>query len=75
MTRSGFYRFCLAKMLGYSEEDSRKLAEHRAVLNSVEQALAFRESSDVPVVNSAKVRAASKAVIYKLRKPRKSGVE
>ena len=43
MTKSGFYRFCLAKMLGYSEEDAKKLAEHRAVLNSIEQALVLQD--------------------------------
>ena len=42
MTRSGFYRFCLAKELGFSEEDARVFAEHRAVLNSVDAALAER---------------------------------
>lgn len=39
MTRSGFYRYCLAKELGYSEADARLFAEHRAVLNSVENSL------------------------------------
>ena len=33
MSRSGFYRYCLAKELGYSTEDARRFAEHRALLN------------------------------------------
>jgi hypothetical protein len=39
MTRSGFYRYCLAKELGYDEQKARAFAVHRAVLNSVESAL------------------------------------
>jgi len=39
MTKSGFYRFCLAKELGYSETEARAFAQHRAVLNSVERAI------------------------------------
>ena len=45
MTRSGFYRFCLAKMLGYSEADALKLSEHRAVLNSIERSLNSSQKS------------------------------
>jgi hypothetical protein len=49
MTKSGFYRYCLAKFLGYSEADARRLAEHRAVLNSIESNVLsdrFRVESD-----------------------------
>jgi hypothetical protein len=31
MFKSGFYRYCLAKELGYSEADARELALHGAV--------------------------------------------
>lgn len=48
MTKSGFYRFCLAKELGYSDSEARLFAQHRAVLNSVERA-----------INSSKIQAAA----------------
>jgi hypothetical protein len=38
MSRSGFYRYCLAKELGYSPEAALALAEHRAVVNLREAA-------------------------------------
>lgn len=36
MTRSGYYRYCLAIELGYTEAEARQFAVHRAVLNSIE---------------------------------------
>lgn len=34
MSKTGFYRYCLAKELGYSAEDARALAEHRGAVNA-----------------------------------------
>lgn len=31
MTKSGFYRYCLAKEVGYSEEESLRIAEHASI--------------------------------------------
>jgi len=31
MTKSGFYRYCLAKELGISEEEALQIAEHASV--------------------------------------------
>lgn len=39
-TTSGFYRYCLAKTLGYSEETAMSLAAHAAVTNSLNRARA-----------------------------------
>ena len=36
MTKSGFYRYCLAKELGHDEATARAYAVHRAVLNTLE---------------------------------------
>lgn len=36
MTKSGFYRYCLAKELGHDEETARAYSLHRAVLNTLE---------------------------------------
>lgn len=38
MTKSGFYRYCLAKECGYSHEEAMALAEHRGLINSLDQA-------------------------------------
>lgn len=46
LTKSGFYRYCLAKELGYSEAEALLMAEHRAVLNSVQQELSATSLSD-----------------------------
>jgi predicted component of type VI protein secretion system len=74
MTKSGFYRYCLAKELGYSEQDALLFAEHRAVLNSVEQdmaevALNDRKASSEKVAEV--VEAVGKMVNYKIRSRRK----
>src|SRR5260370_33163197 len=31
MTKSGFYRYCLAKEVGYSEPDALRIAEHASI--------------------------------------------
>jgi hypothetical protein len=33
MSKSGFYRYCLAKEVGYCEEDALRVAEHAGVGN------------------------------------------
>ena len=74
MTKSGFYRYCLAKELGYSEADALLLAEHRAVLNSVEHDLSsvvLNERSPSSEKVSEAVEAAGKKVNYKIRSHRK----
>lgn len=35
LTKSGFYRYCLAKMLGRSEDEALEIAEHGSVRNSI----------------------------------------
>ena len=35
MTKSGYFRYCLATELGYSSEDAIKFAQHKAVTNSI----------------------------------------
>lgn len=35
MTKSGFYRYCLAKECGFSEEEAIRIAEPRAIANSI----------------------------------------
>lgn len=66
MTKSGFYRYCLAKELGYSEADAMELAEHRAVTNALENNASARDQSASPapmshagrgIVSSKKVAA------------------
>jgi hypothetical protein len=74
MTKSGFYRYCLAKELGYDEASALLMAEHRAVLNSVEQDLSAAAMNDRPASSekvSAAVEAAGKMVNYKIRSRRK----
>lgn len=74
MTKSGFYRYCLAKQLGYSEADAILLAEHRAVLNSVEQdisAAALNERAASSEKVSAAAEAVGKKVSYKIGSRRK----
>jgi hypothetical protein len=38
MTRSGYYRFCLARELGYSEEEAKAIGQHGAILQLREKA-------------------------------------
>jgi hypothetical protein len=47
MTKTGFYRYCLAKECGYSEAEAQALATHRAVTNAKEK-LAERASGIYP---------------------------
>ena len=68
MTKSGFYRYCLAKALGYSEEDAKKFSEHRAVLNSVESNLMLADKPGVLPPSSSKI-SYKKVRLQKLRTP------
>jgi len=68
MTKSGFYRFCLAKELGYSEVEARMFAEYRTVLNSVERTLTSPAALNDAASSAKAVRAASKKVAYKIRR-------
>jgi len=71
-TKSGFYRFCLAKELGYTVDEAALFAQHRAVLNSVEKFLepvALNDASSTKVDQA--VLAAGGKVNYKLSSRRK----
>ena len=46
MTKSGFYRYCLAKELGFTETQAMLYAEHRAVLNSVDAVISENPSPE-----------------------------
>ena len=35
LTKSGFYRYSLAKILGWSEEEAMAVAEHGAIRNAI----------------------------------------
>jgi hypothetical protein len=48
MTKSGFYRYCLAKECGFSEKDATDMALHRGLYNSIEAA---RESAQSARLN------------------------
>ena len=64
MTKSGFYRYCLAKELGHDETTARAYAAHRAVLNSIENSFAM---NDAP----AKENRVAKKVSYKTTRTQK----
>ena len=44
MTKTGFYRYCLAKECGFSERDAASFSLHRGVTNSISGAV-LNESS------------------------------
>ena len=69
MTKSGFYRYCLAKALGYSEEDARQFSEHRAVLNSVESALILADKPGIKLPVTTPKVSYKKVRLQKLRTP------
>lgn len=71
MTKSGFYRYCLAKFLGYSEEDARGYAEHRAVLNSLEAAMVSRDKSNSKIAAKEAEFLGGQKVSY-LKRPRRA---
>jgi hypothetical protein len=76
MTKSGFYRYCLARTLGYSEDEARKFSVHRAVLNSVETALRLTEVSSSNGSDHANYLAAkAKPVSYRKRASKKSATQ
>jgi hypothetical protein len=67
MSKSGFFRYCLAKELGYSEEEAQNIAEHGAVTLSREKLQTPQSRSQVGNINSTlkavkMVRAAVKRV-------------
>ena len=66
MTKSGFYRYSLAKELGHDEKTARGYAAHRAVLNSIESAFVLNDAS------SKKVSAATETIVKSYSKSEKS---
>ena len=69
MTKSGFYRYCLAKALGYSEEEARLFSEHRAVLNSVASSLALADKPGITLPATTPKVSYHKVRLKKLRTP------
>jgi hypothetical protein len=76
MTRSGFYRYCLAKECGFSEEEAAALAQHRGVTLSILNArrIALNEnhqSADVPKGPVGKAASTYPKTLSKRKKPKK----
>jgi hypothetical protein len=56
LTKSGFYRYCLAKELGYSEDDALELALHNTV-QRMRQSVRYPENEQgTGVLNDAPAR-------------------
>ena len=69
MTKSGFYRYCLAKTLGYSEQEAKHFSEHRAVLNSVESSLSLADKAGITLPANPPKITYQKVRLKKLRTP------
>lgn len=58
MTKSGFYRYCLAKECGYSEAEAVIYAEHGSVMRSresLERSVAKRDKPDFDPIKKAEL--------------------
>lgn len=84
MTISGYFRYCLAIELGYSQRDARELAQHQVIAKSArqiqypakaDQAVALNEPSSTleQTATSIAKHQASKVASRPLRKPSAGG--
>lgn len=67
MTKSGFYRYCLAKEIGFPEEECLRLAEHASVYRMYGARVEEEEMGLKP-----ERKHSSKQVTYKMPKKKKS---